>query len=88
MGNGNHCDFLAEQTMKTKLTVDEIEAYYSKVFLPSVNEPNEGIAQPYQGKPIPILVDFANTEMADGWRHFTIQLFDFGYTPGLDWRCH
>lgn len=28
MGNGNHCDFIAEQTMRSALTQAELEAYY------------------------------------------------------------
>ena len=87
-GNGNHCDFEATQTMRTKLTSEEIEAYYNEVLLPPVNSHNEGISEPYQGKPIPIFIDFDHSALENGWQRFTIQLFDFGYAPGLDFRCH
>jgi hypothetical protein len=88
MGNGNHCDFVATQIMRTKLAAEEIEAYYNKVLLPPVNNHNEGIAEPFQGSPIPIFIDFENSALEDGWQYFSIELFDFGYAPVLDFRCH
>lgn len=88
MGNGNHCDFIATQTMRTMLTVEEIEAYYNEVLLPPVNNHNQGVAEPFQGKPIPVFIDFDSTVLENGWQGFTIQLSDFGYAPGLDFRCH
>jgi len=88
MGNGNHCDFKATQTMRTQLTVDQIETYYGEVLLPPVNMHNDGKSQAFQGKPLSIFVDFDNSVLIDGWQNFTIQLLDFGYSPGLDLRCH
>lgn len=88
MGNGNHCDFIATQTMRTMLTVEEIEAYYNEVLLPPVNNHNQGVAEPFQGKLIPVFIDFDSTVLENGWQGFTIQLSDFGYAPGLDFRCH
>jgi len=34
MGNGNHCDFLVEQTIITHLSKAEIETYYENVTFP------------------------------------------------------
>lgn len=39
MGNGNHCDFLATQTMRTRLSESEIQAYYDEVLLPAGHIP-------------------------------------------------
>ena len=87
-GNGNHCDFLARQTMRTRLAAGQIEAYYEEVSFPPVRAHNEGRALDFQGQPIPVYVDFDSTTFEDGWLNFTIELSDFGYDAGLDWRCH
>src|SRR5688572_28133558 len=66
MGNGNHCDFLVTQIMRTRLSESEIEAYYDEVLLPPVNNHNEGVAPAFQGEPRPVFIDFDNSVLEDG----------------------
>jgi|GEM_PF-2752239 hypothetical protein len=87
MGNGNHCDFLVTQTMLTRLTREEIKIYYKNVAFPPVNDHNEGVSLPYQGKPIPVYLEF-DMSVETAQQRFTARLIDMGYNPGLDIRCH
>ena len=73
--------------MRTQLSKSEIEAYYDEVFLPPVNTNNAGRAPEFRDEPRPVFVDLDGSLREDGWQHFTIELFDFGYAPGLDWSC-
>ena len=84
-GNGNHCDFRAEQEMLTSLNESDIAAYDCNVKLPPVNNHNEGLEPWAQGQPIPIFVDIAPGTGSD--HRVTISLIDFGYNAGLDLRC-
>jgi hypothetical protein len=87
-GNGNHCDFEVRQVMITKLSKTEIDAYYNSVVFPSVNNHNEGKAPQFQGTSISVSVTFENVVLEGGLQKFAATLFDFGYSPGLDIRCH
>jgi hypothetical protein len=88
MGNGNHCDYVAKQTMRTRLAKNEVEAYYAEVSLPPVYPNIEGVERVFRGEPIPVFVNFDNSRLENGWLHFTIELWDYGYSAGLDLRCH
>jgi hypothetical protein len=89
-GNGNHCDFVVEQSFVTSLSREEIAAYYADVvFPPARSEPQgwgdfwtTGIHQPIQ----PTL-EFNETS-SDGRLEFKLRLVDYGYPPGFDFRCH
>ena len=88
MGNGNHCDFVAIQTMRSRLTVNEIEAYYDEVSIPPVNMKNVSLEPEFRGGPRPIFVDFDSSVLEDRWQRLTIRVWDYGYGAGLDLRCH
>lgn len=88
MGNGNHCDFVAEQVMITQLSREAIEGYYAEVALPPVNNHNEGKVPEARGQPLPISLSFDEAPLQDGARRFTISLIDLGYSAGLDFRCN
>ena len=88
MGNGNHCDYIVRQAMLTSLEPAAIEAYYEDVRLPAVNNHNEGLIKEAQGRPLPVSVTIGNAASIDATRTLTVSLFDYGYSPGLDIRCH
>ena len=88
LGNGNHCDFVAEQVMITQLSKDEIESYYALVEFPPVNDHNEGLVPEAQGKPRPVFISFDGVRLENNWQRFTLRLVDVGYSAGLDIRCH
>jgi hypothetical protein len=82
-GNGNHCDFVVEQSMTSTLDRREIEAYYRDATLPAVS----GESQDAQnGRKVSIWFDESHS--TDGQLRFTLRLADIGYPPGFDIRCH
>lgn len=83
MGNGNHCDFVANQTLVSELPREEIEAYYQDIRLPAVR----GDSQLAQNGYIQVRVDFKSST-SDGQTYFSIWIADVGYPPGFDIRCH
>jgi len=87
-GNSNHCDFEAGQTMVTRLSEQEIEAYYDDVAFPPAGNYNAGRSPAYRTAPVILSVRFAESTTKEGPRQFTVVLFDFGHPPGLDIRCH
>lgn len=78
-GNGNHCDFYAEQVMSTKLSHDEIEDFYRGTELPGI-----GIGQ----DKVFLSVSFDEYPFTSGERIFKIYILDFGNPTNLDYRCH
>ena len=88
LGNGNHCDFVAEQVMITQLSKGEIELYYALVAFPPVNNHNEGLVPEAQGEPITAFISFDDVPLENNWQRFTLRLADAGYSAGLDIRCH
>jgi hypothetical protein len=79
MGNGNHCDFVAEQTMQSALTQAELEAYYQHVVLPEASPPGEGAF---------VAVYFEGRDPATQLSNVRVRTFDIGNPAGLDFRCH
>jgi uncharacterized membrane protein YtjA (UPF0391 family) len=79
LGNGNHCDFVVEQSLRTVLTVEEVRSYYSS-FSPrhaipggaGAGAPNLQVYRPCCAEDEPILVS----------------LVDAPYEGILDVRCH
>lgn len=61
--------------------------YYKDVSFPPVNPRNESLASEYQNRPIFIQLQFEDIGQ-NGQVHFTLNLVDAGYDPGLDIRCH
>jgi hypothetical protein len=84
MGNGNHCDFLASQTLVSAISRDEIEAYYQAVALPAVGSDSRSAIN---GR-ILVGLSFADAASLAGQVYFTVTLADTGYPPGFDIRCH
>lgn len=90
MGNGNHCDFIVEQTMTTNLSRQEIEQYYKKLwFPPARSDPQipDGLDIAVQRSLVPLGLEFLNVTQS-GQLLFKISLYDVDYPPGLDFRCH
>ncbi|MEA3308461.1 MAG: hypothetical protein U9Q70_02985 [Chloroflexota bacterium] len=81
-GNGNYCDFQVEQSLVTTLTREKIEVYYQNLKLPAAGELH------HVDSAVSVRVHFDETFSSDGKLHFTIELFDSGYPPGFDIRCH
>jgi hypothetical protein len=84
MGNGNHCDYVAIRFLATKLSREEVEAYYKNVALPAVSSESEYA----QDGHISVGVQFDKSSSPDGRLHFAVVLADMGYPPGFDIRCH
>ena len=79
IGNSNHCDFYAEQTMTTKLTRQEVENYYQNIELPAVGFENERAF---------IHVEFDESTTISDELIFKISVLDYGNPTNLDFRCH
>ena len=73
VGNGNHCDFIADLHVASALSQKEIEKYYSALRLKPVRERGD---EPY------VLVS------AEGEGLYLIRAVDSPNTPGMDLRCH
>jgi len=78
-GNGNHCDFYAEQIMSTKLSRQEIETHYSGLELPGIGIENDKVFVNVSFDELPSNVD----DLV-----FKIDILDFGNPTYLDFRCH
>lgn len=81
MGNSNHCDFLAEQTLVSQLTRPEIEAYYAEVQLPPAREDS-------QQDSLPVYLNFIEPESEATGLKFVLRLFDYDNPTDFDFRCH
>jgi hypothetical protein len=84
LGNGNHCDFIATQTLESELSRAEIEQYYRNVTLPGIEsdaplEPNGRVS---------VHLAFVESSSADIVVRFTTRIAEVGDPAGLDWRCH
>lgn len=90
MGNGNHCDFVVEQTFVTSLSRQEIETYYADVLFPPVrSEPQGWHDSRTTGIHPPVRPVLEFQEARDnGQLEFKLRLVDYGYPPGFDFRCH
>ncbi|MHA1235953.1 MAG: hypothetical protein ACTSQL_12845 [Promethearchaeota archaeon] len=90
-GNGNHCDFVVELILKTSLSESEIRNYYSSVEFPPVRSEYQGFQDSYSSgfhEPIKPWLDINEEAYDDKSIIVTLQVLDFGYPPGLDYRCH
>ncbi len=90
MGNSNHCDFVAEQTIVTSLGRQEIEAYYAGVELPPVRSAPQGRDDFWTTglhSPVEPIVEFQEVRN-NGQLVFKLSLVDYGYPAGFDFRCH
>lgn len=84
-GNGNHCDYQAIQYMRTRLSQEEIEAYYQEVSVPRVFPVFEAKRQ----GDIDIFLFFHG--ITDGYLVFEAAIGDMGYSSGIasfDLRCN
>jgi hypothetical protein len=89
-GNSNHCDFLAQQTMLTSLSQQEIEEYYADVLFPPVRSGKQSFHDSYSSRihpPVRPHLEFWEV-WNKGQLKFNLSLFDHGYPAGLDYRCH
>jgi hypothetical protein len=88
LGNGNHCDFIAQRFLVTELSREEIEAYYRGVALPPVS--GEDQAQVTDDGLLPVRVDFEDQISADQRLQVEIKLLEIVYPPfwEFDLRCH
>jgi hypothetical protein len=84
MGNGNHCDFVAEQILVSELSREELEGYYQDVKLPSAKKGSQLAQDGLLG----VQLSFEAYPSAEEQVYFTIRILDGGYSPGLDIRCH
>jgi hypothetical protein len=84
MGNGNHCDFMATQSLVSDLNREKIESFYQDTGIPVVGEDSlhrqKGL--------VPIRLEFTRPSALDGTVQFTITAIDAGYPAGFDIRCH
>jgi hypothetical protein len=84
LGNGNHCDFMATQSLVSKLNRKELEMYYQNVGVPIVSEDSlynqRGL--------VPVRLEFDEINLSDGLIRFTVTAIDAGYPAGFDIRCH
>jgi energy-coupling factor transporter transmembrane protein EcfT len=89
-GNSNHCDFIVEQTLVTSLSRQEIETYYAGLEFPPVrSEPQGGDDFWTTGLHSAVTPRVEFQEVKDnGQLVFKLSLVDYGYPPGLDFRCH
>jgi hypothetical protein len=84
MGNGNHCDFVVEQSLVTKLNREEITSYYEGARLPVVDKESQLAIDGL----IPIGLSFGNDSPGNGDIYFKLKIVDVDYPPGFDIRCH
>ena len=80
-GNSNHCDYLAKRTLATRLSADEIEAFYRDIRLPEVVDHPKS-----PGVGVEVVID--PERQSDGRLRVIVSLSNFFYPPGLDIRCH
>ena len=86
LGNGNHCDFVATQSLTSKLDRAALETYYQDVTIPRIDK--EPLYSEYDQKEfVSIILEFDETNSSDEVIHFTITAIDAGYPAGLDFRC-
>jgi hypothetical protein len=91
LGNGNHCDFVAEQIIKTELSEIEINDYYEGVTFPPVRTEPQGFEDGWSGGihlPTSPSVELVSDIDEDGMRTFRVRIVDNLYPPGLDYRCN
>lgn len=74
LGNGNHCDYFAEVTVRSDLSLDEFTAYYSAV-QPRPAIPGEGGAMP----------SLEVSEAGSGL--YRVEIEDGPYGRNMDIRC-
>lgn len=80
-GNGNHCDFLAQRTLLTALSAEEIESYYLDVGFDAVGPRQSRMAFiPLDGL-IDVTMQIDNERMTDGRLRVTTKIVDIGYPP-------
>lgn len=83
-GNGNHCDFVVKQSLASELARQEVETFYQNVRLPAVSDQSPNT----QDGLISVGLLFDKEPLPDGRLRFIIALYDIGYDPGFDIRCH
>lgn len=84
MGNGNHCDFVVEQGMTSKLSREEIETFYRDVAIIPVDNDSKLARNGF----VSVHLSFSNNSLESGQTYFTLKVVDIGYPPGFDIRCH
>jgi len=89
LGNSNHCDFVVEQTLESRLSLQEIEAYYRDVIFPAARSETQTWEDSFTSgihPPVRVRVELLGTQ--EDTTIVKVSLVDAGYPPGLDIRCH
>lgn len=89
MGNGNHCDFIAEITIVTEQSRQEIESYYADVEFPPARSNQQGREDGTMSgihTPVSPFIEFLGIN-GDGKLLVRVRIMDYGYARGLDYRC-
>jgi hypothetical protein len=88
-GNGNHCDYVAELTLVSELSRQEIEDYYSDVVFPPAREYRQVLEGQYELDSSYVKPDIVLIGLSDNGKYlYKVSISDGGYDPGLDFRCH
>ncbi|MEV0830402.1 hypothetical protein [Nonomuraea rubra] len=78
-GNSNHCDYLVQLALVTKLPDAELARHYESVTV-------EGV----EGRELAgtVYVNPSGSWRGDGFRDVIVEFFDGGHEAGFDMRCH
>lgn len=90
-GNGNHCDFLVKLELLTNLSEEEITEYYSTIGFPPVRSDYQGNEDSNASgihEPITPIINYYEIDHYVWEADVILEIYDFGYPPNLDYRCH
>jgi len=79
--NGNHCDYRVVQIISSELSVIDLNAYYQPLRFAAALPPESKS----ETKDIPLQIEVL--EPQGDRTQVRLTLSDFGYPPGLDFRC-
>lgn len=87
VGNGNNCSYIAQQTLVSALSREEVEEFYKSVTFPRISLGSWGNIYGSSAE-IPLRLQFDEVESDVKQTHFTLTLYDIGLDNTFDVRCH